>query len=96
MNIIKPVLTEKTIKDASAKKYTFVVAPGATKTDIKMEIEKTFGVKVLKVQTITLRGKTYRSGKRWIMRKKADGKKAMVTIHPDKKIDLFEVGDLAK
>jgi large subunit ribosomal protein L23 len=96
MKLIKPILSEKTLKDAAGKKYTFRVDPRATKLEIKQEVEKTFGVKVLKVATVTLTGKTYRSGRRWIMRTRPDGKKAMVSIQPDKKIELFEVSESKK
>lgn len=75
---------------AGKKRYTFRVPLNWTKTQIKKQTEKTFGVKVLKVHTITVPGKTYRSGKKWIIRQKANWKKAVIYIDPSKQIDLFE------
>jgi large subunit ribosomal protein L23 len=88
--LIKPLISEKTLAMAKNKKYTFKVAKTATKPQIKRAVETTFGVKVFKVQTLTMPGKTYRSGRRWIIRSRGDWKKAIVTIQPDKQIDLFE------
>ena len=88
--LLKPIISEKSTALAGEKKYTFKVIKSATKPQIKQSVEKTFGVKVLEVRTITVRGKNYRSGKRWIIRKRADWKKAVVKITPDKQIDLFE------
>ena len=89
--LIKPIISEKSLAESGKKKYTFKVVKLMNKTQIKAEVEKTFGVKVLGVQTITLPGKTYRSGRKWIIRRRADWKKAIVTIDPAKQIDLFEV-----
>ena len=88
--LLKPLISEKSLAEAGKKKYTFKVIRTATKPEIKTAVEKTFGVKVLGVQTITVPGKSYRSGKRWIIRKRGDWKKAIVAIGPDKQIDLFE------
>jgi large subunit ribosomal protein L23 len=96
MVLIKPVISEKTLAEAANKRYAFKVRLLATKPEIRQAVEKTFGVKVKKVQTMVVPGKTYRSGKRWTFKKKADWKKAIVTIKPDKKIDLFETSESAK
>jgi large subunit ribosomal protein L23 len=87
----KPHITEKTVKVTGKKQYVFEVDPAFSKTDIRKLVEKTFGVNVIKVQTAILPGKTYRAGKRWIYKNKSDWKKAVVTIKPDQKIELFEV-----
>jgi len=92
----KPLITEKTLRDAASKRYTFVVDLKATKTDIKREVEKLFGVNVIKVHTAIMPGKSYRSGKRFIFRNKSDWKKAVVSVKPDQKIDLFEVTGAAE
>ena len=61
--ILKPVITEKSMEDMSAKKYTFLVHPEANKTQIKEAVEKMFeGTKVAKVNTMNLDGKTRRRG----------------------------------
>ena len=96
MIIIKPIISEKSLADAAKKRYTFRVVLKATKTDIKKAVEKAFGVSVIKIWTIKMRGKSYRSGKKWILREKSDWKKAIVAIKPDKQIDLFEVGKADK
>jgi large subunit ribosomal protein L23 len=88
--LLKPLISEKSLAEAGKKKYTFKVIKTATKPEIKKAVEKAFGVKVLGVQTLTVPGKTYRSGKRWVMRQRGDWKKAIVAISPEKQIDLFE------
>ncbi len=61
--ILKPVITERSMADMGAKKYTFLVHPEANKTQIKEAVEKMFdGVKVSKVNTSNLDGKTRRRG----------------------------------
>ena len=62
--IIKPVLTEKSYADMSERKYTFEVAVGANKTEIKQAIESIFeGVKVESVNTMRTLGKIKRQGR---------------------------------
>jgi len=94
MMLLKPIISEKSLALAGQKKYTFKVVLTATKPEIKTLVEKTFGVKVLGVQTIITPGKSYRSGKKWIVRKRFNWKKAIVTISPEKQIDLFEAAAL--
>ena len=60
--IIKPVLTEKGYDGIADKKYTFYVKKDANKIQIKLAVEKLFGVKVAKVNTITCKGKLKRMG----------------------------------
>ena len=61
--IIKPVVTEQSMADMVEKKYTFVVAKSANKTEIKKAIEKVFGVNVEKVNTMNYDGKVKRMGR---------------------------------
>ena len=69
--IIKPVLTEKSYADMAEKKYTFQVAIGANKTEIKQAIESIFeGVKVQSVNTMRTIGKISRSSRAWLKRNK--------------------------
>ena len=56
--IIKPVVTEQSMADMVEKKYTFVVAKAANKTEIKKAVEKVFGVKVRKSKHNELRWKS--------------------------------------
>ena len=76
--IIAPVVTEKSNMDMQEGKYTFKVAKKATKVDIKNAVEKLFEVKVLKVNTITVKGKEKRVGVH--QGRTSDWKKAIVTI----------------
>lgn len=94
--LIKPIISEKSLALAALKKYTFKIPLSWTKTDVKKSVEKTFAVKVLKTATITMPGKTYRSGRRWIIRKRANWKKAIVSINPSQQIDLFEAATKTK
>lgn len=61
--IIRPVLTESTYQDFASKKYVFIVAKKATKTNVKLAVEELFGVTVEKVNTMNCRGKLKRMGR---------------------------------
>ena len=76
--ILAPVVTEKSNDGLQAGKYTFRVKKKATKIDIKNAVEKLFEVKVLNVNTITVKGKEKRVGR--YTGKTSDWKKAIVTI----------------
>lgn len=76
--IIKPIVTEKSNDGLQEGKYTFKVNKKATKVDIARAVEKLFDVKVLNVNTITVKGKEKRVGVH--TGKTADWKKAIVTI----------------
>lgn len=75
--------------EMAEKKYTFIVHMSANKVQIKKAIEEVFGVKVEKVQTIRTMGKTKRMGVH--VGKRADQKKAIITLAQDSKgIEFFE------
>ena len=76
--IIAPVITEKSNDQMQMGKYTFEVNKKATKVEIANAVEKLFNVKVLNVNTMTVRGKTKRV--RYVEGKTSDWKKAIVTI----------------
>jgi large subunit ribosomal protein L23 len=83
------VITEKgTVMRELQNQYLFEVARDANKIEIKHAIESIFSVKVGSVRTQQMRGKEKRQG-RWVGRR-ADWKKAIVTLQPDQKIELFE------
>ncbi len=87
--VIKPVITEKSMDNLQAGKYTFKVAKDATKPEIKKAVEKLFGVEVAKVTTMNVRGKMKRVGR--FEGRTASWKKAIVTLTPDSKtIEFFE------
>jgi large subunit ribosomal protein L23 len=96
MILIKPLISEKSLSLAAKKKYTFRVNITATKEEIKKEAERIFGVKVICVKTSIQHGKEYRTGRKWTTARKADWKKAIISIQPDKQIDLFEVTQTEK
>ena len=76
--IVRPIVTEKSSDGLQDRKYTFEVNKKATKVDIAKAVEKLFEVKVLKVNTITVRGKEKRVGVH--TGRTSDWKKAIVTI----------------
>ena len=87
--ILKPVVTEKSMELMGEKKYTFLVHPEATKSQIKEAVEKMFtGTKVEKVNTMNNDGKNKRRG--MVTGKTAKTKKAIVTLTADSKdIEIF-------
>ena len=88
--IRKPIITEQSMEAVEAKKYVFEVAKSANKTQIKEAVELAFGVKVAKVNTIRMQGKVKRTGA-YPAGKRADYKKAIVTLTADSKtIEFFE------
>jgi large subunit ribosomal protein L23 len=87
--IRKVLITEKgTVLRETQQQYCFEVAREANKIEIKRAVEKVFNVKVDAVQTMQLRGKTKRQGR--YAGRRNDWKKAIVTLKPDQKIELFE------
>ena len=76
--IIKPIVTERSSEGLQEGKYTFKVNKKATKVEIAKAVEKLFGVKVLKVNTVSVKGKEKRVGAHTGMT--PDWKKAIVTI----------------
>lgn len=94
--IIRPVITEKSNNEMQSGKYTFEVNKKATKVDIAKAVEKLFEVKVLNVNTMTVRGKTKRV--RYKEGKTPDWKKAIVTIdlNPSEKTYLGKGGKAVK
>ena len=87
--IIKPIITEDSMARLAEKKYTFEVADGATKVDIKKAVEEIFKVEVAKVNTISVKGKDKRVG--YHLGKTSEWKKAIVTLKADSKtIEFFD------
>jgi large subunit ribosomal protein L23 len=83
-----PLITEKATLLQEGNKYVFEVSREATKSQIKEAVEKAFKVKVVKVNVITLPGKTKRFGRRQVT--SAARKKAIVSLQPGDKITFFE------
>ena len=87
--ILRPVITENSMDGIADRKYTFEVAKDANKVEIKAAVEKLFGVKVAKVNTINVDGKLRRYGR--YEGYTASRKKAIVTLTEDSKtIEFFD------
>jgi large subunit ribosomal protein L23 len=87
--IRRPLVTEKTTGLISERnQYTFEVAPGANKTEIKGAVEQIFKVKVLAVNTSRRPGKVKRQGR--YMGRTPEVRKAVVTLRPGDRIEVFE------
>jgi large subunit ribosomal protein L23 len=85
--LVKPVVSEKSYSLMDLGKYTFEVDPRSNKTEIKIAVEKVFGVKVASVNTLNRQGKTRRT--RYGMGKRKDVKRAIVTLVAGESIDVF-------
>ena len=85
--LLAPVVSEKSYGLLDENKYTFVVAPDANKTEIKIAVEQVFGVKVTSVNTINRNGKRRRTRYGW--GKRPDSKRAIVSVADGQRIDIF-------
>jgi len=86
--LTRPLITEKNSTLQSQNKYAFEVAGGANKPQVKQAVEKAFKVKVNTVNMITVPGKMRRVGRQIVLTK--SWKKAIVTLKPGDKIEIFE------
>ena len=90
--IIRPIVSEKSYALLAANKYTFRVDARAHKTQVRQAVEEIFGVRVQDVRTAWVKSKPKRRGfssgktRRW--------KKAIVQLHPEDSIELFEGQDI--
>ena len=88
--LLRPVVTEKTTSQREQKnKYVFEVATDSNKKEIRQAVEKFFGVKVLDVRTLNVKGKPKRQG--IYQGRRNDWKKAIVTLEAESSIDMFDV-----
>lgn len=88
--IVRPLITEQgTDMREKYNQYFFEVSVDANKLEIRQAVEHFFGVKVTAVRTMNYRGKIKRMGR--YQGKRADWKKAIVTLAKDDTIDLFEI-----
>ena len=88
--IIRPVVSEKSYAGLERNTYTFLVDQRANKTEIKEAIQKIWNVQVLSVNTLMRRGKVKR--RRYTQGKRADQKRAIVTLAEGDTIEIFETG----
>jgi len=85
--LLAPVVSEKSYGLIDENKYTFIVDPEANKTEIKIAVEQVFEVKVTSVNTINRQGKARRT--RYGMGRRANTKRAIVTVAEGQRIDIF-------
>ena len=85
--LLAPVVSEKSYSLLDENKYTFLVAPGANKTEIKIAVETVFKVHVTGVNTLNRQGKKRRT--RSGFGKRPDTKRAIVTVADGERIDIF-------
>ena len=84
----RPLITEKNSQLQILGKYAFEVADEANKNQIKRAVEKAFNVNVVSVNIIRLPSKQRRLGRHQVLT--SPWKKAIVTLKPGDKIELFE------
>ena len=88
--VLRPIITEQSMEDMDIKKYVFEVAKDANKVEIAKAVEEIFGVTVIKVTTVNVRGKSKRVGNNPEGRSK-NWKKAVVKLSAESKnIEIFE------
>jgi large subunit ribosomal protein L23 len=87
--ILEPVVSEKSYALLDDNTYTFLVAPGANKIEIRQAVEEIFNVRVLNVTTMNRRGKRKRNRRTNTMGQRAATKRAVVKVAADDRIDIF-------
>lgn len=91
-NILGPVISEKSMNEASKGRFTFKVKVEASKKEIRKEIEEKFKVNVVKISTITMKGRSIRAGSRRTEIALSSFKKAIATLKTGQKISIFDIG----
>ena len=86
--VMEPVISEKSYALLAANKYTFRVHERANKTQVRQAVEEIFGVRVAGVRTAWVKPKPKRRA--WTSGHRRRWKKAVVTLHPEDSIELFE------
>ncbi|MGH2821122.1 MAG: 50S ribosomal protein L23 [Actinomycetota bacterium] len=86
--IVAPVVSEKSYSLLDGNSYTFLVHPGANKTEIRQAVEAIWDVRVVKVNTMNRKGKTKRF--RFVQGKRRDTKRAVVKLAEGDRIEIFE------
>ena len=85
--LLRPVISEKSYGLLDENKYTFLVRPGANKTQIRIAVEQVFNVKVTGVNTVNRPGKRVRT--RTGYGRRNDTKRAVVSLAPGDRIEIF-------
>ncbi len=89
--IVEPVISEKSYALIDENVYTFIVHPRANKVEIRHAVESIFGVHVLKVNTLTRKGKRRRNRRTGDWNQLPDQKRAIVRVAEGDRIELFEI-----
>ena len=87
--IIKPVVSEKSYAGYDLNVYTFIVASNANKIEIRNAVESIFDVRVTNVNTLNRNGKRKRNRRSGTFAKRADTKRAIVTLAEGDQIEIF-------
>ena len=87
--LVRPIITEKSMTGTNSGRYTFQVAKAATKQEIAQAVAESFKVDVVAVNTLTVKGKVRKVGKR--VGKQTDWKKAVVTLAAGQRIERYFV-----
>jgi large subunit ribosomal protein L23 len=88
--LVRPVVSEKSYALMEDGVYIFVIAPDATKIDVRHAVEQAFGVRVTKVNTLNRKGKRRRNRRSNTFGTRPSTKRAIVTLAEGDRIDLFE------
>lgn len=88
--IIKPIISEKSLRDAQGGKFTFLVNSASNKTEIKKAIEDTFSVNVKSLTTVITKGSTTKFTKFGRKKNVFRNKKARIVLAKGQTIDIFE------
>jgi large subunit ribosomal protein L23 len=88
--LIRPVISEKSYGLMDQGAYVFVVDPRASKVEIRQAVEEAFDVRVESVNTLNRKGKRKRNRRTSTFGKRSDSKRAIVRLHGEDRIELFE------
>lgn len=89
--VMRPIFTEKSMSLANSGWYTFEVAIESNRAQITKVIENAFKVHVVEIRTITVKGKSKKTGKKRIEVAASSWKKALVKLAKNEKIELFNI-----
>src|SRR5215469_5722036 len=88
--LLSPVVSEKSYSLMEDGTYVFIVAPDATRVEVRSAVQEIFGVHVVRVNTLNRKGKRRRNRRSNTFGTRSNAKRAMVTLAAGERIDLFE------
>ena len=89
--LVRPVVTEKSVKGQDLRKHTFLVSPDANKVDVQNAVSAVYWVEVESVKMVPVRKKVRMLGRSKIMTKRQAGKKAIITLKKGHSMDSLNV-----